>query len=177
VTVALVVVGLIAVLALALVLVLARRLRTLQERVNAFLPQIERGLPEAGTPLPAFTATTVTGGAVSQAELAEGERLVALLTTDCGSCLDQIGALQQIDRDRYRPFVVVIGAAEKRNPMVAALAEHATVVEENEHGPLAKAWDVHEFPAVLLLRDGYVQAAGHGVATALAGAAESAAAS
>ncbi|HEU5470940.1 MAG TPA: hypothetical protein VFV67_09835 [Actinophytocola sp.] len=149
-----------------LMLVLARRLRAVTERVNLFLPASDGGLPHPGTPVPEFSAVSVDGTAVSHTELAVPERIFAMLTTDCASCHDQVPGLRDLEAP-VRPLVVVIGPPEKRAGMVAALAERALLVEEPDHGPITTAFDIQEFPAVLLVRDGVVQHAGHGLAGVL----------
>ena len=167
---ALIVVALIAVLAFALVMVLARRLRAVTERVNMFLPASDGGLPHPGTPVPEFTSTSTEGAAVGAADFAGATRVMALLTTECASCHDQVPAIRGID-DGPRPIVVVIGRPEQRAAMVASLGGRPVVLEEEDGGPIATAFDVSEFPAVMLVDDGVIRAAGHGVAGMLAAAA------
>ena len=77
VSIALVLVALVALAAFGLVLVLARRLRDVTERVNKFLPVSEGGLPDPGTPVPEFAAVTADGTPVSHADLAGPARLFA----------------------------------------------------------------------------------------------------
>src|SRR4051812_29807793 len=126
VSIALVLVALVALAAFGLVLVLARRLREVTERVNKFLPVSDGGLPDPGTPVPEFTSNTADGTPVSHADLAGPARLFAMLTTDCSSCHDQVPALRELDADHVaRPLVLVIGPPEQRAAMVDALAGHA----------------------------------------------------
>ena len=66
---ALIIVALIAAGTFALVLVLARRLRAVVDRVNLFLPVSEGHLPDPGTPLPDFNATAVDGTPVSRSDI------------------------------------------------------------------------------------------------------------
>lgn len=168
-------VGLFAASAFGLVLVLARRLRALTEHVHKFLPISELGLPDPGTPLPAFQATTAAGVVVSEKDFGGTDRLLAFLTTDCGSCHDQVAALRDLPASEWPPpIAVIIGPPADRAAMIAKLGEDAIVVEEDEHGPIAEAFDMHEFPAVLVAGDGVVRAAGHGVAGVLAAAASGA---
>jgi hypothetical protein len=154
------------------VLVVARRMRDVVERIDLFLPRSDLfGLPQPGTPVPEFSAVAVDGTPISHLDLAGTERFMALLTTDCASCHDQVAALRDLgSTQEASPLVVVIGTPGERAPMVTALAEHAVVIEEAERGPIAEALEVHDFPAVLLVRQGHVQAAGHGVASVLASA-------
>jgi hypothetical protein len=158
-----VLVALVALAAFGLVLVLARRLREVTERVNKFLPMSGGGLPDPGSPLPEFTAVAVDSTPVTHADLAgPNRRVFALLTTDCTSCHDQLPALRDLDAGE-RPIVLVIGPPEDRAGMVASLAEHAVVIEEKDDGPIAESLEINEFPAVLVVSDGVVRMGGHGL--------------
>ena len=165
---ALVLVAVVAGGAFALVLILARRLKAVQERINLFLPVSEGHLPDPGTPVPAFSAVAVDGSSVGPADLAGADRIMAFLTTDCSSCHDQVPALRDLDQAVWgRPLVVIIGDPAARSEMVAALAEHATVVEEEDRGRIATAFDIHEFPAVMSVGIGVIHTAAHGLAKVL----------
>jgi hypothetical protein len=164
VTVALVVVAVIALAAFGLVLVLARRLRAVTERVDMFLPVSEDTLPLPGTPVPEFFAVSADGEQVSRDAFAGAERVLAVLSIGCGSCGEQIPALRELGASgALQPVVVVTGAPEDRAPLVARLDGRAVVIEEPDRGPVAEAFEISEFPAVLLIRDGVIQQAGHGV--------------
>jgi hypothetical protein len=176
-SIALVIVALVALAAFGLVLVLARRLRELAERVNLFLPPADRTLPHPGTPISEFSARSVENETVGDADFAGVERIFAALSTGCGSCLEQISAFRDRGADLVpRPVVTIIGPAELRAPMVELLAGHAVVLEETDNGPVADAFGIHEFPAVLLVRDRVIQLADHGLAGVLAAATPAAAA-
>jgi hypothetical protein len=164
--IAIVLVALVAFGTFGLVLVLGRRLRAVTERVNMFLPASDGGLPHPGTPVPEFSAVSVDGAPVSHTELSVPERIFAMLTTECASCHDQLPGLRDLDAP-VRPLVVIIGPPEKRAGMVTALGDRALLVEELDQGPITKAFDIQEFPAVLLVRDGVIQHAGHGLAGVL----------
>ncbi len=169
--IALVVVAAVAVLALCLVLVLARRLKTVTERVNMFLPASPGSLPHPGTPIPDFSSVSSEGTSITHEDLTGEDRLIAMLTIDCASCHDQVPALRMIDDPAVRrPIVLVIGEADRRSAMVSALGDSAVVIEEDDQGPIATAFDVSEFPAVMLIRNGIIHSAGHGVAGVLASA-------
>jgi hypothetical protein len=167
--VALGVIALIALSAFGLVLVLARRLRSVTERVNAFLPLSAGSLPLPGTPIPEFQAVASSGQLVSQREFAEGERVFAMLSTECEACYDQLRLLREVGADlQAKPIVVIAGPPSERHSMVAELAGVAVVLEEPEFGPIAEALEISEFPAVMLIREGYVQAAEHALGPVLA---------
>ena len=52
--------------------------------------------------------------------------------------------------------------------MAARLDGHAVVIEEADTGPVAQALEVHELPAVMLVRDAVIQLAGHDLASMVA---------
>ena len=160
-------VALVALGAFGLVLVLARRLRAVTERVNMFLPASDGGLPHPGTPVPEFSAVAVDGTPVGTADLAGPDRIVAMLTTDCSSCHDQVPALRE-SKQATLPIVMVIGPPDQRASMVDSLAGHAVIIEEADGGPVAKAFEIEEFPAVLAVREGVIREAGHGLTGVLA---------
>jgi hypothetical protein len=167
-SIALAIVALIALSAFGLVLVLARRLRTVTERVNLFLPFSVGTLPAPGTPVAEFEAETTDGQEVSHHDLAQGETIFALLTTGCGECLTEVSEFQKHGSSLSpMPVVGVIGPAEDRLPIVEALRGHARVLEEATLGPVASSFEINEFPAVLLIRDGYIQFAEHRLAPVL----------
>lgn len=160
--------ALVAAAAFGLVLVLARRLRNLTERVSLFLPISPGSLPDPGTPAPEFAATAADGTPVTHADLAGEDRIVVFLSTDCASCKDQVPAIAALDPDRWRrPFVVVVGPADERRTMVAALDAHAIVVGEDSDGAVRESFEIEEYPAVLLMREGVVNTAAHGLAKVL----------
>ncbi|MGI8666035.1 MAG: hypothetical protein ACR2N4_08390 [Jatrophihabitans sp.] len=139
------------------------------ERVNAFLPLSGGSLPMAGTPMPDFSTTASSGQLMSQQDLAVGERVFAMLSTDCPACLDQLATFQQASSALpAKPIVVVVGQADDRSTMVSELTAHVVVLEEDAFGPIATALEISEFPAVMLVRDGYVQFADHALDPVLA---------
>jgi hypothetical protein len=160
-----------------LVLVLARRLRALTERVNVFFPVVEGTLPLPGTPVPEFDAVATDGAQVTHSAFAGVERIFAALSTGCGSCLEQVSAFRELGASLTpQPIVAVVGPARDRAPMVTQLDGRAIIIEEPEHGPVVEAFEVSEFPAVLLVRDGVIQLAEHGLASVLSPLAPAAAA-
>ncbi|MGI8666566.1 MAG: hypothetical protein ACR2N4_11125 [Jatrophihabitans sp.] len=168
-TAATVTVGLVALASFGLVLVLARRLRSVTERVNAFLPVMLGTLPRPGTVVGEFSAVALTGEVITRDDFLVEERVFAVLSTGCGDCQAEVAAFAKVGARLTWPAVVgVIGRPEARRPMVAALAEHVVVLEESTFGPLTEAFQVSEFPVVLLVRDGRIQAAEHALAPVLA---------
>jgi hypothetical protein len=169
VSILLVVVALVALAAFGLLLVLARRVRGLEERVNLFLPASTSKLPQPGTPLAGFETADTAGRPISERDFAVGERILALLTTGCGECDTAAAAIREHSaRLDPAPVVGVIGRPEERAIIVDRLAGHARVLEEAAFGPVSSALEINEFPAVLLIRDGHIQFADHALEPVLA---------
>lgn len=165
-SVALALVALVALGTFGLVLVLARRLRAVTERVNMFLPPVQSTLPHRGTPVPEFDAVSVDGEHVGLDSFAGVERILAVLSTGCGSCHEQIAAFKGLGVTlEPKPVVGIIGAAEERASMAAELDGHAVIIEDSHVDSLVEALEIREFPAVLLVRSGYIQQSGHELAT------------
>lgn len=153
---------------IALNMVLARRLRAVEERVNLFLPAMDGGLPSPGTPLPEFSALATDGRVLTEQDLRHADQLFAILTTDCASCRDQVSALREYSVTAPRPpLVVVAGPPDARRPMIDKLGPDCIVAEEDLGGAIAAAFEISEFPAVIMFHDGYVRSAEHGVASVL----------
>lgn len=162
-------VSIVAASAFGLVLIVARRLRTLTEQVHRYLPVSEHGLPDPGTPLPRFQARSAAGQEVTESHFSGEDRILAFLTTDCGSCHDQIPAVRELPSSGWaEPVTVVIGPKADRATMVAKLGGGAIVLEEDEGGPIAKSLEIREFPAILIAGNGVVRTSAHGVAGVLA---------
>ena len=167
-SVALVVVALVALSAFGLVLVLARRLRDLTERVNMFLPISMGTLPRPGTPVEEFSATSLDGQRISLADFAGVERIFAMLSTGCGDCDKEAVAFREMRAELpLPPIVAVVGPPEDRPALVTQLVGHAVVLEENDLGPIATAFSISEFPCVMLVNDGHIQVAEHRLARVL----------
>ena len=165
----LVVVALVALSAFGLLLILARRLRDLEERVNLIVTYDPGTLPDPGTPLPPFEATTTDGRPVSDRDFAVGERIFALLSTGCGECITAAAEFRQHAGSlAAQPVVGVIGPPEDRVPILALLEDHVRVLAEDALDPVAEALQIRDYPSVLLVRDGVIEFAEHALAPVLA---------
>jgi hypothetical protein len=91
-----VLVAVIAMSAFGLVLVLARRLRAVTERVNMFLPASPGTLPHPGTPVPEFEAVSADGEHLSRSAFVGVDRIFAVLSTECGPCEQQVSAFEKM---------------------------------------------------------------------------------
>lgn len=160
--------------AFTLLLVLARRVRDVEERVKVFFPAIDDGLPIEGTPVPDLTALSCDGLTIDKSSLLGHNQILAFLSTECAVCREQVYVLRGVASNRTpKPIVIVSGPPDDRIDMVSALRECVTVVEEFSGGPVTTAFQLHEFPAILLLDKGEVRIASHGMAAVLESSAAS----
>jgi hypothetical protein len=151
-------IGAVALFNLLLTYGLIRRVRALDQRIGGG----EALLPHAGRRIEAFAASTTEGITVTEADLADGEHVVALLSAGCGSCESIVAELAE-RRSGTRPWLFLHDAhAEGADGLVAA-ARQAGRVALVDHGPVSIAFGVQSFPAVLRIVDGLVAGAGHNV--------------
>jgi hypothetical protein len=164
---AIVLVGLVAALNLALTFVLIGRMRALAAARPAFgefdPDRLLAGL--VGMPLTDLTAATPS----ARAEV-EGARLVALLSTTCSVCQDEAPAFaERASRWPGGPDEVLAVIKSTEDPAAAAdlralLSGHSRVVVD-ETGELAAAFGVDMFPVFLATdADGRISAAALAVA-------------
>ncbi|GAA0937125.1 hypothetical protein GCM10009558_051050 [Virgisporangium aurantiacum] len=151
---------LLTVLNLILTLGVLRRLREHAERLNE-LAEADTGqwrdpIIGLGSRPGPFSAVDVDGGGIGDAGLGV-DTLVAFFSPDCGICaewLPRFVAAATALGDRRRALAVVV-APSATDPaaavQVAALRGAATVVVENDKGPLAEAFRVAGFPAMVRL--------------------------
>jgi hypothetical protein len=150
--------------ALVLALLLARRLRLLQERIEPFAGLSGLDLPEPGIPVPEFVATTISGDQVSTEDLAGPDVPLLFLTASCSPCQDVVAGLRQALAGTARsplPIAVVIGEPRERAPLVMELEQLARVVEQDYTDGLAGRFQVRGFPAVLVAGGGSIRQAAH----------------
>lgn len=149
-----IVIGALALVNLLLTYGLVRRVKALDHALG----DVGAVLPALGHRVEPFEVSTTEGATVTQADLAEGEHVVALLSAGCGSCDEVVAALADM-RSESRPLLLV-HAGDGDGELVAS-ARRAGPVALVPHGPLAGAFGVRSFPAVLRIVDGRVAAAGH----------------
>jgi hypothetical protein len=102
-----------------------------------------------------FGATTIDGRTVSRAEL-KGSTLVAFLAPGCPSCEHNLpeflSRAATAPRGRDQVLAVVLGRALGAPAMCELLAPVAQVLtEEEDRGPLARAFGVASLPAFAVL--------------------------
>jgi hypothetical protein len=154
----------VAVGAMVLALLLARRLRLLQERVEQLMAPFEADLPELGSPVPEFVVATSVGGQVSTEDLAGPDVLLLFLTVSCSACQNLLASLPRAVANTLRgqqPIAVVVGEPVERAPLVTELEGLAQVVEQSYNDGLARRFGVRGFPAVLVAGGGTIRQAAH----------------
>ncbi len=158
-------VGGVAGLAFALVLVLARRLRDLTDRVARLDIPFFPDLPDPG-PVPPVEATTTAGQRITAETFAGADRVVAFLSGSCDSCheiLPHLRAELATGSAGAGPLVIAVGRPELTRSIVETLAPVADVVEEIDMSGLTLRFGVRGFPSFLLIGDGEIKAAAHSI--------------
>lgn len=159
---AVVVLALFCVLNAVFCLGIVRRLREHTE----LLDKLGRGgqtdlIHAEGTPVGAFTASTVDG------EVASVPTVAAFFAPGCGPCAEERPKFVAFAAayPRERVLAVVTGLDdEAAAPLVAALRDVATVVREDDGGPVQQAFGVGGYPTFALVEAGVVTASGTRVA-------------
>jgi len=163
---AVVLVGAIAILNLLLTMAVIRRLR--KNEANMPPPMMESG-PEAGSEVPQFSATTVTGEELSEAAFNSETGLVAFFSTTCSACKPAVATLiEHIEKTNLKPgqvMAVISGEGEERAEFTEALAGKASVVAESQMGPLTASFSISAFPSFVHLSGGKVDRSHSGVGT------------
>lgn len=159
------IIGLLCLVNIALTLAVVRR----QNDHGRLLAQTvsDRGEPAALDVLPGdqvgdFAATTVDGRTMSRTDL-RGSTLVAFMAPGCPSCEyslpEFLSRAAAAPRGRDQVLAVVLGTSLGAAPMRDMLSPVAQVLtEEQERGPLARAFGVAALPAFALLADDTVVA-------------------
>ncbi|WP_101790619.1 TlpA disulfide reductase family protein [Nonomuraea indica] len=166
---AVILVGVIGTLNLILTLGVVRRLREhathletlLRSGAGALAPP---GLPHVGGAVGEFAARTLDGEDVSRSSLS-GETLVAFFSPGCKPCLEKLPGFVEHARRRIGGrrliLAIVAGGDQAAREMVRELSPVArVVVEDGYEGPVARAFQVAEYPAFCLVdSDGLIVAA------------------
>ncbi|MBV9448277.1 MAG: TlpA family protein disulfide reductase [Streptosporangiaceae bacterium] len=149
--------GALSILNLLLLFLVIRRLRGHTEQLSR---QPRFGGPPrlpAGTEIPEFTATTVSGATISLAELRGSRSAVAFLSVGCAPCRDQLAEF--IEFARTIPggaaqvlAVVIAHDPDRAGEFIEALEGSATVaMEEARAGSAQNAFSVQGFPSFFVL--------------------------
>lgn len=159
---AVILVGAVCALNLALTMAVIRRLRIHAQQFANMTARPPFAKP--GTALPDFTATTSTGTTVSR-DFFTATTLVGVFSTSCTACRDRVPEFNGLVRaGAPQPaLAVVVGDPEEARKFGAELEPTATVLTEPGNGPVGKAFQVTSFPTFYLVD-------GDAVITAVSGA-------
>ncbi|HEX4815153.1 MAG TPA: TlpA disulfide reductase family protein [Nonomuraea sp.] len=174
---AVVVVGVLGGLNLLLMLAVLRRLREYDEKwAQAGIDNlsVRRLIPEPGTRIADFTATTLDGAEITLRDPAgvsgvDGPLLVGFLSIGCSTCHEELPHFVEyagtVPGGRERNLVVISGTADEAADLIEAVSPVARVVVEPMDGPLMTAFNVRGWPSFIVLgQDGTVQAGAGAVA-------------
>lgn len=157
----LVLVGVVALLNLALLMVILRRWQELEvvRRQDDFAT---RG-PQLGDRLPDFAITAISGRGLTQDDFRSGELLLGVFSQDCPSCADSLpdfaARADEVRESGGRVVALVMGSDVGESDLTAKLVGPADeVVAEPEASPLFKALRVAGFPTILNYRGGVITA-------------------
>ena len=163
---ALVLFGALVVVNLVLTLGIVRRLREHADLIGRALsgeatadPDAGYFIMRAGSPLPAFSATTVDGAVAPNT----GPLLIGFFSSTCSACVQRLpGFIEYAKAFDGRVLGVAVGMPEDVRGIIEDLRPVADVVTELEEGPLAKALKVEGLPAMATVdADGIVTASGY----------------
>lgn len=155
--------GALALIDLVLILLVARKLRALSDRVPraSGAPWLPRGA-QAGD----FTATATDGSQVSSRDLRGQPLLIGLFSTSCEPCRRQVPAFAELVSGPAAParsLALVVGP-DDISGYARQLEAVTTVIHEIERGPVCVALSARAFPVIYLIApDGRVIASGPSV--------------
>jgi thiol-disulfide isomerase/thioredoxin len=124
---------------------------------------------QAGSPVPEFTATTISGGRVSLGDLTGARSMIAFFSVGCAPCRVQLPEFTRYARSfpggAAQVLAVVFAREGKREEdtgdYVRELAGAATVVVEPLGGPTGQAFSVSGYPTFYVLDErGRVETSG-----------------
>lgn len=159
----------VSVLALLIVVGLARRLHaggmTLTP-VGASAPEF---LPPTGIGVPEFQVIDSAGAPVSSARLASGRHAVAFVSSSCDACRDSLpeflGLADTVGADHA--LAVFTDDGDDRGAAAAMLDQlrrRSTVLVEGARGEVGRLFSVVSFPTFVGVEDGVVQVSSHRIA-------------
>jgi len=158
-TVAVVLIAVLTLFNLFVLLGVIRRLRTMTAAENEPLPGT---LPEVGRRVGPFALTSVDGGTVTEADLADGQSVVLLLSSTCLPCQGTAVQLAKNPAELpQRTYVFLRGDDNdaERDNMLETLAGVGTIATFDDVGGIGVAFGANGYPTALLVEDGVVAAA------------------
>jgi peroxiredoxin len=152
-------IGVLSLFNLALTLLVVRWVRHHGERHATLRPGFRPAprLP-AGTQIPGFTATAVSGDMLTLASLTGGRSAVAFLSVNCPPCREQLGEFKayaaRVPGGAGQVLAVIVGGngdPESAAAFVEELTGTATIVIEAPKGPVQTAFSVSGWPSFYVL--------------------------
>ena len=150
-TVALAFLAALGVVNLLLIMLLARRVRSLGGQVQSARPQ---PWLKPGARVRAFEATTVDGAALSLDQLLGRQTVVGFFSTDCTPCHKRLPDFADYAANDGGPgsvVAVIVGPGSDADSFAATLAGKATVIREQRRGPVTTAFSTFAFPGVYVI--------------------------
>ncbi|WP_181772414.1 TlpA family protein disulfide reductase [Amycolatopsis pittospori] len=154
-TAAVVLVGLLCVLDLLLSFGIIRRLREQNETLKAVR---QRAADEPDIALPAgatigdFSAATVSGTELSNADIEGSRALVGFFSPGCEPCKERMPQfIEYATRFEGKVVAIAAGSEEETADMVVRLGEVAEVIREFDGGTVHKAFGASGYPALCLV--------------------------
>jgi hypothetical protein len=137
-----------------------RRIRDHEARLSALASGVPVVTMPVGHRVGEFTATAVTGQAVTRAAVA-GPTLVGFLAPKCDACHERLDDFRRAAAGHSgTALAVVVRDGGDTDALVAELDGTMTVVVEDLGGPVSRAFEVQGFPAFAAVADGTIRASG-----------------
>jgi hypothetical protein len=147
---------------LGLGLVLAARYRQLHARVMSADAFAGAPFPSPGAGAPHFDAVARDGSRAGDADLRNGNALVAVFDTNCTACIEllpEISGFLDDQPEGSTTLALITGAEAALAPYLSGLPASVRVVAPAS-AELIAAFDVRAFPTILRYQDGTLAAAG-----------------
>lgn len=136
---------------LLLIMLLARRVRSLGGQLQSVRPQ---PWLKPGARVRDFEATTVDGATFSLDALRGRQTVVGFLSTDCSPCDNLLPKFADYAADHGGPdsvVAVIVGPGSDGDGFVAALTGKATLIREQRRGPVTTAFSTFAFPSIYVI--------------------------
>lgn len=166
-SVAVVAIGVLCLLNLAVTLALVRRVRRQggQSADRSFTDGRRPWHLPTGSRAPEFTATTVSGETRSLSDLTGAKSVIAFLSVHCPPCVSQLPALKRyaesVPGGVGQVLAIICGPEGGADQFVRELNGVASVVVEPTQGPTARAFSASTFPTFYRLdEDGRIETSG-----------------
>jgi thiol-disulfide isomerase/thioredoxin len=162
---AVILVGILGFLNLALVLAVIRRVRTIS--ANSLTGQFHTpGLLPVGSDAPAFTAITTAGADCELSALSGTPALLGFFSGACEPCRDHVPDFIKLANSApnrsMHVIAVVRGDDESVSDLLQILGSSAIIIREPEDGVVGEAFSIDSYPTMYLLDgEGKIASAAH----------------